>query len=321
MRAYVLVAVAVLAVASVVSGVEIGRPNPTKLHNKLAHRRSQLGEAQVVGLASKAEIEQLEQLRVAAAERSESLADRFAMDLAAHVAAASAEKVEAEAVAGMTQGEAVEAELASEGEVADEEQTEVVVEAAAEAEADAGLSLETLQELEYTKSSVFAPRKQLKSSAKPVTLDTNTIKWSNCQVAGKAKSKKAKAAPAQSKLTNVVLRAAPPMRDQSFVVEIDGTYAGPDVTYGSVTMQIARVSSSEPQAKDMPELVYRHSVVLKDVVLVNPFTSKDPLSATMYVPESAFNMYAPSGQYTLSVVFTNQDKQPFACTKVDFSLA
>jgi len=62
-------------------------------------------------------------------------------------------------------------------------------------------------------------------------------------------------------------------------------------------------------------------VVLKDVVLVNPFTSKDPLSATMYVPESAFNMYAPSGQYTLSVVFTNQDKQPFACTKVDFSLA
>jgi hypothetical protein len=314
MRALVLIALAAVVVC--VAGVEIGRPNPTKLHNKLAHRRSRLGEGQAVGSATKAEIEALEHLRVAAAERSESLADRFAIDLEAHVA---------EAVT-VESGDAVEAELASEDEaqvaVAEEATEEAVAETETEAEAETGLSIETLQELEFTKSSVFAPRKALlKSGAKPATLKTDGIRWSNCQVAGKAKSKKAKAAPAQSKLSNVVLRAAPPMRDQSFIVEIDGTYAGPDVTYGSVTLQIARVSSAEPQAKDIPQLVYRHSVVLKDVLMANPFTAKDPLSATMFVPESAFNMYAPSGQYSLSVVFTNQDKQPFACTKIDFALA
>jgi len=314
-----------LAVAvGVAEGIDIGRP---KLHNKLAHRRAQLGDAAVaaVGSATREEIEQLEHLRVAAAERTESLADRFALDLAAHVT------TEAAAVTTAAEGEALEADIVASDEAAEEGEAEAEAdaetEAAGAAEADSGLSIETLQELEFSKSTVYAPRKNaLKSGVKAGTLKAGDIKWSNCQVAGKqakgkAKGKKAKAAGAQSTLNSVVLRAAPPIRDQSLVVEIDGKYTGPDVTYGSATLQIARVSSTEPQAKDLPDLVYRHSIVLKDVLMANPFTARDPLSITMYVPESVFNMYAPSGEYTMSVVLTNQDKQPFACTKIDFALA
>jgi len=160
-----------------------------------------------------------------------------------------------------------------------------------------------------------APKKAKLIAKKKVatTLNQSATKWYNCQFSSSP-------AAGVSTLKAVAFRAAPPLRDQAFVVEVDGTYKGPDVTYGSVTLQIARVKSSEPQAKDMPELVYRHSVVLSDVVAFNPFKQSDPLSATMYVPEAAFNMFAPAGDYVATVTFTNQDKLPFGCAKVDFKL-
>jgi hypothetical protein len=323
MRVALLVAL-VVAVAA----VDIGRPLP--LHNKLAHRRMRLGDGlSVAGSVSKAEVEALEQLRVAAAEREGvSLADQFATDLEAHVAAKAAAKAaaksEAEAVAGMdveveaAAGEAVTADIVDTAETvidADVAQAaEGVAEEAAEQEQASGLSIEALQELEYSKSTRNANAKAV--GGKKSTLRTDKQKWENC-LAAPAKGTKGAG---QSKLSAVTMRAAPPLRDQAFVVEIDGTYQGPDVTYGSVTLQIARVSSTEPQAVDLPELVYRHSIVLKDVLQANPFTAKDALSATMYVPNAAFNEFAPSGEYVLTVVFTNQDKAPFACTKVNFSL-
>lgn len=327
MRAVLLVAV-VCVVA--VAGVAVGRP---VLHNKLAHRRARLGEgvaAAAVAQASKAEVAELERLRVAASEREGlSLADQFATDLEAHVVAKDALKAAAkqdvEATAGLDVAAAVEvgAEADTEAEAEADTEAEVDIDVAQAADAvaeeagavDAGLSFEALQELEFSNPKKNAPK--AKAGVKPSTLQADGTKWANCLA---APAKGAKGA-GQTKLTSVVLRAAPPMREQSFVVEIDGTYAGADVTYGSVTLQIARVATTEPQAKGLPELVYRHSVVLKDVLMYNPFTAKNPLSATMYVPESAFNAYAPAGDYTMSVVFTNQDKQPFACTKVDFKLA
>jgi len=60
---------------------------------------------------------------------------------------------------------------------------------------------------------------------------------------------------------------------------------------------------------------------MSDVIAFSPFKSTDPLSATLYVPEAAFNMYAPAGHYVVTVVGTNQDKLPFFCAKVDFKLA
>jgi len=152
-----------------------------------------------------------------------------------------------------------------------------------------------------------------KPKAKASTGTLKQKKWSNCQF---SESKEQGA----SSLKEVTIRAAPPLRDQAFVVEVEGAYKGPDVTYGSVTLQIERLSSPESHAKDLPELVYRHSIVLSDVVLVSPFKQTDALSATMYVPSSAFNMYAPSGEYSATVVFTNQDKLPFVCAKIDFNL-
>jgi len=293
-----------------VNGVDIGRPTP--LRNKLQVHRARLGES-VVGAA---ENEKLEHLRVAAAEREgDSLADRFAMDLATHVAAKAAEKVEAEAVAGMEtdseSGATVTADLASDSDIEAMQSIDVVqaAENVANSVQAGGLSIETLQELEYQRSSVNA-----KKSGKRVKLQTEKMMWSNCQYSS---SKSV----GVSTLKYVTLRSMPPIRDQSLVIEIDGSYKGPDVTYGSVTLQIARLSSQETQAKDMPELVYRHSIVLSDMVSANPFRAADPLSLTMYVPTSAFNMYAPAGEYVLTVVLTNQDKQPFGCAKIEFQLA
>jgi len=265
--------------------------------------------------------------------------------------------------ADATEGAETETEAAAEVDVDVAQAVEAEAEAEESGAADSGLSVEALQDMEFSNPSKFAPKpnaapasaadktkakkgkgkagekaakgkgkgkakkavkiaaaKKVKA-AKPAAPRTHTLadgtKWTNCQVAG---AKDAKGA-GQTTLQSVVVKAAPPMREQSFVIEIDGTYSGPDVTYGSVTMQIARVSSNEPQAEELPELVYRHSVVLSDVLMYNPFTAQNPLSATMFVPESAFNRYAPAGEYTVSVVFTNQDKQPFACAKADFSLA
>jgi len=358
----------------VVSAIRVARPPP--LHLKLSEQRRQLSAS----VKDKAFIQAYEHLSVAAAERETSLADKFAIDLAAHVAAKSAEKMEAEAVAGMTtevdanSGATVQAELADSTVEAVETEQVIVDSGAADSVSNNGLNIETLQELEYQQSSTnagsadteteteteaeaesesekdknkkskstkaaagkkvpkakgvvgkgkavakgakkAAPKKVNLIAKKKVatTLNQAATKWYNCQFSSSP-------AAGISTLKAVAFRAAPPLRDQAFVVEVDGTYKGPDVTYGSVTLQIARVKSAEPQAKDMPELVYRHSVVLSDVIAFNPFKQSDPLSATMYVPEAAFNMFAPAGEYVATVTFTNQDKLPFGCAKVDFKL-
>lgn len=304
-----VLAVLIVVALSLANAIEISRP--VLLRSKLQARRTRLGDS-VVGAA---EQETLEHLRVAAAEREgDSLADQFAMDLASHVAAKSAAKAEAEATAGLDSEETVVAEIVSDSEA----QVEVTQAVEAVSESSEGLSMATLQELEYTKTSVYAPKVAVKAAVaaalKRVALKTDEMRTGSCQLTNDK-------AAGVSTLKHISLRAAPPVRDQSFVVEIDGAYKGPDVTYGSVTIQIARVSSTESQAKDMPELAYRHSIVLSDVVQPNPFRVSDPLSVTLYVPEESFNMYAPSGEYKLTVVMTQQDKLPFACAQIDFRLA
>jgi len=343
--------VSILLVAVMVAGavaINIGRPS-LPLASKLMAKKARLGES----LAGAAANEEYAKLQVAASEREGgSLADQFAVDLAAHVAVVAAEKSEAEAVAGMdvasTEGEGVtvSAEIVTANEL-DADVAQAAEDAAvteSDTQTETGLVIESLQSLEYQQSAETeaeadsdkpkskkaktngkpkaAPKSKSKVAAKPVliskrvqkTLVSAATKTSNCQFSSSP-------AAGVSKLTAVAFRAAPPLRDQAFAVEIDGSYAGPDVTYGSVTLQIARVRSSEPQAKDLPELVYRHSVVMSDVIAFSPFKSTDPLSATLYVPEAAFNMYAPAGDYVVTVVGTNQDKLPFFCAKVDFKLA
>ncbi len=67
---------AALCLLALANAVEIGRPlvSRNKLDHRLIARRSRLGES----LAGAAEMEKLEHLRVAAAERETSLADQFA---------------------------------------------------------------------------------------------------------------------------------------------------------------------------------------------------------------------------------------------------
>jgi len=304
----------VVVCLAVVNAVDIGRPlmARNKLDSRMSAHRSRIETAR-----GAAEMEKLEHLRVAAAERETSLADQFAEALTAHEAVKAAAKVEAEAVAGMdSEAEtesAVTAELAESNEAMESIDVAQAAENVAATESSQTLSIEMLQELEYQKSTKFAPKPSAAKS-KPSTLQTDKMMWSNC---GVATSKAAGA----STFKYVTLRTAPPIRDMSMVVELDGAYKGPDVTYGSVTLQIKRLSSTETQAKDMPELAYRHSIVLSDVLAFNPFRATDPLSMTMYIPESAFNMYAPAGQYVLTVVLTNQNKEQFGCARIDFQLA
>jgi len=192
-------------------------------------------------------------------------------------------------------------------------------ESESEGEGEGGLAVELLQDLEFQQTAATSGTKR--------TFATEKIKWSNCAYTSNAKAapaaakakpakktKKVKAAKVanngQTRLTSVTLKPASLLRDQSFVVEIEGVYTGPDVTYGSVTLQIARGET----------LAYRHSLLLSDVITFNPLRSGAALSTTLYVPEAAFNMYAPHGDYVLTVVFTNQDKLPFACARVDFKL-
>ena len=371
MRAVLLIAV-VCVVA--VAGVAVGRP---ALHNKLAHRRARLGEgvaAVAAAVVSKAEIAELERLRVAAGERDGlSLADQFATDVEAHAVAKdalkAAAKAETEATAGLDIALEADAEVDADADVESGAAVDIDVAQAVDAAADETATPAAAKPADAKAKKPEAKAKDSKKPAKPaakadakpaaakatakptgkaaakpaaakpaaakpaaakpaaakpaaaaapaapkVTTLADGTKWSSCLAAPKAGA-------GAATLTAVALKAAPPMRETSFAVEIDGTYAGPDVTYGSVTMQISRVSSGEPQAVDLPEVVYSHSVVLKDVLMYNPFTAANPLSATMFVPEAAFGRFTPSGEYSMSVEFTNQDKQAFACAKIDFRLA
>jgi len=181
-----------------------------------------------------------------------------------------------------------------------ESESTATVTAAVAGQGEGALAIELLQGLEY--------QQMMPKSGTKRIFDMEKTKWSNCAYTSKNGPK------AVAKLTNVALRPATMLREQSFVIEVDGTYKGPNVNYGSVTVQIAREKGKAQ------ELVYRHSIVLSDVIGFNPFRAGDPLSTTMYVPESAFNMYALHGNYVMTVVFTNQDKQPFACARIDFRL-
>jgi len=274
MRAALLFLVVGLFV--VVSAVEVGRP---ALHNKLLHRKATLGES----AASAAVTARIEELRVAAAEREHSLADKFAADLEAHVAAKEAAGAESE-----TEADA-------------ETEAETETEAEADADSDHRLVLESLAALEYQNAGVL-------ESGKKKTLRTAKSGWSSCLMNSDKTA-------GTTTLKAVAFKAAPPLRDQAFVVNIDGQYTGPDVTYGSATLQIARADK-----KSGPELVYRHSIVMSDVLVPNDPFRAGPLSATMYVPHSAFNLMAKEGDYSVSVTFTNQFKEPFACAKLDFKL-
>jgi len=239
------------------------------------------------------------------------------MDLAAHVAA----KEESEATAGM---DATEEETEAEADASNDGETiteELAVESAGELEGE--LSLEALQTLEFFESHERSP----KAKAKTLPTGAASMKWANCQsVTMSTKDKVGVTA-----LKNVALRANPPLRTSSFSVEIDGNYVGPDVTYGSVTIQIARMKTTEvtfhgaskrtqKPPTNFPALVYRHSIVLSDVVSFSPLRSGNPVSATLFIPTEAFNLYAASGDYTLTAVFTNQHKLPFACASLTFKL-
>jgi len=258
---------------------------------------------------------------VAAAEREHSLADKFAMDLAAHVAA----NEEAEATAGMDNvDEAVDSETATEVETENTGEgltDELAIESAGSSEGE--LSMESLQSLEFFESH------ERSASAKPKTLLTTkkAMSWSNCQSVTMDNRDKV----GVTTLKNVALRANPPMRTSSFSVELDGQYLGPEITYGSVTIQIARTKTTEltlnkktkrteKPPKNSPRLIYRHSLVLSDVINYNPLKHGHPVSATLFIPTEAFNLYAASGDYTLTVVFTGQHKLPFACAAVNFKL-
>jgi len=296
----------VFAVATAVA-IDVGRP---RLHNKLSAHKATLGDS----AEAQAQAERLDHLRVAAAERETSLADQFAADLDAHVAAKDAAAALVEAAADISADTFADASSVVEAEAvttvgADsemifamdnqaKEDTPAEAEAGSTTEAENGLTVELLQSLEFQQTAATSGPKH--------TFAAEKTKWAACSYASKGN--------AQARLTNVAIRSPQPIRDQSFIIAIDGTYKGPDVTYGSVTLQIALVRGSSM------ELTYRHSLLLSDVLTFNPFRSGDPLSASVYVPASAFNMYAPAGDYVLTVVFTNQDKLPFACARVDFKL-
>jgi len=304
-------AILLIAVIAAASAVNIARPPPLNL--KLSEQRRQLGES----VADKSFVETYERLSVAAAEREHSLADKFAVDLAAHVAA----KEEGEATAGM---EAVEAENEVTSDASNEADTitdELAIESSGSSEGE--LVLEALQSLEFFESH------ERPHNAKAKTLATSkaAMKWGNCQSVTVSTREKV----GVTTLQNVALRANPPLRTSSFAVEIDGSYIGPDVTYGSVTIQIARTKTNEltlngktkrteKPPTNYPALIYRHSIVLSDVLNFNPLKSGQPVSATLFIPTEAFNLYAASGDYVLTAVFTNQHKLPFACASVNFKL-
>jgi len=300
-------AILLICVVATVSAIAVSRPAPLNL--KANEHRRQL----VNSVKDPAFIEQYEHLSVAAAERETSLADKFAVDLAAHVAA----KQDAEATSGMTEEETD----------ASNEADSIVVESEGSSEGE--LSFESLQSLEF-----FATHERSKT-AKPKTLITKPVTdraqyWSNCQSVSMSEGSKV----GMTTFGNIALKANPPVRGSSFAIEIDGTYTGPDVTYGSVTLQIARVKTTEltlnkktkrtvKPPKNTPELVYRHSLVLSDVLNENDgrLRSGNAVSTTLYIPTEAFDMYATSGEYKMTAVFTNQNKLPFACAMVDFRLA
>jgi len=270
------------------SAVEVGRP--LALHNKLLSRKIALGES----VAASVGAEKLERLRVAAAERSESLADKFAEDLEAHVAAKDAAEEDAEVD-----------EEADEG--ADEEAEEESEEASEEgAESEGALSFESLAALEFVSKKAAND-----GTGRAKALVSAKTKWGTCLVNSDKTA-------GVTTLSDVSFKSAPPMRESSFLVNVDGTYKGPGVTAGSMTVQIMR------NDKAGPALVYRHSVRLSDVLghaTSYPFKTGDPFTTAIYIPSNAFSLMAKEGDHTLTAVFTNQDKQPFACARLDFNLA
>jgi len=276
-----LVCVALFVVAAV--AMDIGRP--PLLQHKMNARKSQLG----VGAVAAAEEEQLDRLRVAAAERETHLADRIDlhMDLSDHAQVQAQTEVLAQAEAEAKTEVAAEAEA--------EVEAEVDAEAAAGAQAE--VSMEALNALEFVRA----------QAASTVMRALKNKNWQNCAY---STSKSAGA----TKLTAVSFLSTTPAREESFIVDIDGAYQGPAVTGGSVTLQIAQ------ETGDSYALVYRHAIRLRDVLTFLPLhTGK--VGATMFVPQHAFNLMAPAGDYVLTVVFTNQNRKQFACAKVDFKLA
>jgi len=267
-----------LLVLAVVAASAVEIGRPA-LHNKLNARKMQLGES----VATQVQAEQLAHLRVVAEERETSLADKFAADLEAHVTAKeAATESGADELFGVSMG-------------------------AADTNAAVHSMMESLTALEYK----LPKSKLIVNGANPKALNSKKTKWSSCL----ANDNKAVGV---TTLKTVAFRSAPPLRDQSFVVNIDGQYKGPNVEYGSVTLQIAR------EEKEGLVLVYRHSIVLSDVLqhaFGKPFRAGDPFTASMYVPSDAFNLMAKEGDHVLTVVFTNQDKKPFACAELNFNLA
>jgi len=277
-----LVRVGVLLALTVAlaTAVEVDRP---VLHQKLNAKKARLGDA--FGLA---EAEKFEELKVAAAERESSLADEMNLLIEANARARTA------TIADTDEGVAAAASAAASA------HTSGVTEQSTESEQSASLNVESLQSLEFT-SHAFVP-----TSTKAILAKR---KWSNCCFSTSRTV-------GSTRLTKVEFLSAPPIRDQSFILGIDGTYTGPDVTYGSVLVQIARNFGSGKY-----DLVYRHSLKLSDVLALSYPFKAGPLGATMYVPHEAFNMYSPRGDYVLTVTFTNQNRDTFACAKVDFNLA
>jgi len=268
-----LVCVALFVVAA--AAIDLGRPPP--LQHKMNVRKSQLGG----GAVAAAEEQQLERLRVAAAERDTLLADRIDlhMDLSDHA--------QAQALA--------EAEAEAETEVRAEAEAQMEAEAAAGAHAE--VSAEALNALEFVRA----------QAASTVMRALKNKNWQNCAY---STSKSTGA----TKLTAVSFLSTTPAREESFIVDIDGAYQGPAVTGGSVTLQIARKTGGSYS------LVYRHAIRLRDVLTFLPLRT-GKVGATMFVPQHAFNLMAPAGDYVLTVVFTNQNRKQFACAKVDFKLA
>jgi len=230
------------------------------------------------------ESSELARLRVAAAERATSLADRIAEDMEAEMAAR--EEAAAEDEAEVDTADAAE------------------VDADADADTDAALSFEALSALEFVS-------RDGTGSTRAKTLIGSATKWSSCQT-------DADKATGATALSAVSFQTLPPMRTSSFLVNVDGKYTGPDVSAGSVTVQIAR------NERAGPVLVYRHSVRLEDVLGHHPtlpFRASDPFTTALYIPSTAFSIMAKEGPHTLTAVFTNQDKRPFACARIDFTLA
>jgi len=214
-----------------------------------------------------------------------------------------AEETETEAESLVETASDAEVDGEAETEAETETATETESEGVADADTQSRLVLDSLQQLEYQSATAAG----IVAGSRRKTLKTEQTRWASCLANSNPLT-------GVTTLSAVAFKSAPPLRDQSFVVNIDGTYKGPEVTYGSATLQLARTE------KAGPVLVYRHSIVLSDVFPATEPLVSGPLSATMYIPQSAFNLMAKEGPYVLTVTFTNQYKEPFGCAQLNFKL-